>query len=243
MNSKDRFTRVDVMAIPAPPFTKTWHPIPHREVIEGLQKVVDAKGIGIRQETYSVTNKGNNMFGAWTLDVEQDGKYVQVGFRNSISKDFAVGICAGTFVVVCSNMQFRGEFVEFRKHTSGLDPEEILLLGSRAFNKVLDEGRLLIEWQNQLRDYPLTSVDFKCITFDAMREGIFGANHFNAFLNAHGEEARLAGEHSLYTFHGAVTRMIRGINLFSIDERTRTLANLCDAYAIEYNVRMSKAGR
>lgn len=237
MNSKDRFSRAEVMAIPAPNFTKTWHPVPHREVIESLDKVLQAKGVGLMGETYSVTNKGNNMFGAWTLDIGVEGKQIQMGFRNSISKMFAVGICAGTWVMVCSNMQFRGDFIEFRKHTSGLDPEVLLDLGTRAFDRVVTDGNRLIEWHNQLHDYPLPHQEFKALTFDAMREGIFGANHFNAFLEAHQEEVELTKENTLYEFHGAVTRMIKNINLFSIDDRTRVLGKMCDQYAIDYNMR------
>lgn len=237
MNSKERLTRAEVMAIPSPEFTKTWRPIPHRDIIQSLDQVLKVRGVEVMQETYSVTSKGANMFGSWTLDVGAEGKQVQMGFRNSISKMFAVGICAGTWVMVCSNMQFRGDFIEFRKHTSGLDQEVLLDLGTRAFDKVVTDGQRLIEWQNQLRDYPVDTDGFKCLTFDAMHEGVFGANHFNSFLEAHGEEEKLAGDRNLYTFHGAVTRMIRDINLFSIDGRTRILGKMCDQYAIDYNMR------
>ena len=140
MDSKQRFTRNEVMAIPAPAYTKTWHPVPHKDVIESLDLVTRKAGVGVMQETYSVTNKGANMFGAWTLDIGMDGKQVQMGFRNSISKQFAVGICAGTWVMVCSNMAFRGDFIEFRKHTSGLDMEELLSIGLRAFDRVVVDG-------------------------------------------------------------------------------------------------------
>lgn len=236
MDSKQRFSRAEVMAIPAPPYTRTWRPVPHREVIESLDLVLRNKGVGVMQETYSVTNKGNNMFGAWTLDVGQNGKQVQMGFRNSISKDFAVGICAGTWVMVCSNMQFRGGFIEFRKHTAGLDPEVLLDLGTRAFDRVVTDGNRLIEWQNQLHDYPVTIDRFKCLTFDAMEQGVFGANHFNAFLAAHKEEVALTKESCLYEFHGAATRLIKGLNLFSVDARTRVLGKICDDAVIDINM-------
>ena len=236
MNSKDRFSRAEVMAIPAPAYTKTWHPVPHREVITSLEQVVTGRGVGIMNETYSITNKGANLFGAWTLDIGLEGKQVQMGFRNSTDKSFAVGICAGTWVMVCSNMQFRGDFIEFRKHTSGLEVIDLLTIGTRAFDKVVTEGQNLIEWQNQLVDYPIKEQDFKCLTFDAMKGGVFGANHFNAFLTAYDEEKALTGNDSLYEFHGAATRMIRNINLFSIDTRTRVLGNLCDRAVIDINM-------
>jgi hypothetical protein len=236
MNSKERFSRAEVMAIPAPAYTKTWHPVPHREVITSLEQVVTGRGVGIMNETYSVTNKGNNLFGAWTLDIGVGGKQIQMGFRNSISKDFAVGICAGTWVMVCSNMQFRGDFIEFRKHTSGLEIVDLLTIGTRAFDKVVTDGQRLIEWQDQLHDYPISGDRFKCLTFDAMKEGVFGANHFNAFLSSYAEEVELTKEGTLYEFHGAATRMIRNINLFSINDRTRSLDNMLDKAVIDINM-------
>ena len=36
MNSKERFSRNEIMAIKSPEFTKTWHPIAHAEVIKSL---------------------------------------------------------------------------------------------------------------------------------------------------------------------------------------------------------------
>lgn len=231
MNSKEMLTRNEVMAIESPEYTKTWHPISHREVIESLDEVLNVKQIGVVQERYSIKNGGDNMFGSWVLDIEKNGTRIQLGFRNSISKTFAVGICAGTFVIVCSNMQFRGEFIEFRKHTSGISYEELLQLGNRAVDQVVEQGNKIIEWQGGLSKYELNVPKFKQITYDAMEQGILAPNHFNKFLSSYREEAELTKNESLYEFHGAITRMNRGLNLFTVDRRTRSLADLCDQYA------------
>ena len=183
MNSKEMLTRNEVMAIESPEYTKTWHPISHREVIESLDEVLNVKQIGVVQERYSIKNGGDNMFGSWVLDIEKNGTRIQLGFRNSISKTFAVGICAGTFVIVCSNMQFRGEFIEFRKHTSGISYEELLQLGNRAVDQVVEQGNKVIEWQGNLSKYELNVPKFKQITYDAMEQGILATNHFNKFLS------------------------------------------------------------
>lgn len=231
MNSKEMLTRNEVMAIESPEYTKTWHPISHREVIESLDEVLNVKQIGVVQERYSIKNGGDNMFGSWVLDIEKNGTRIQLGFRNSISKTFAVGICAGTFVIVCSNMQFRGEFIEFRKHTSGISYEELLQLGNRAVDQVVEQGNKVIEWQGNLSKYELNVPKFKQITYDAMEQGILAPNHFNKFLSSYREEVELTKNESLYEFHGAIIRMNRGLNLFTVDRRTRSLADLCDQYA------------
>jgi len=236
MNSKKRFNRAEIMAIEAPDYTKTWHPVKHGDVIDTMDMVLQAKGVGVISETYSIKNGGNNLFGTWVLDIEKDGKNIQLGFRNSISKNFAVGICAGTYVMVCSNMQFRGDYIEFRKHTSGLDHEELLSLGMRAFDQVLDQGNKAIEWHSSLNQFPLFGEQFKCATYDAMEMGILAPNHFNSFLDTYKAERDLTGDSSLFEFHGAITRMNRYLNLFTIDRRTRELSELCDRYkAIDIN--------
>lgn len=231
INSKERLMRNEVMAIPAPEFTNTWHPVSHKEVIESLDYLLKAKGVGVVQEIYSTKSNGQNLFGTWVLDIERNGKHIQLGFRNSIKKTFAVGICAGTFVVVCSNMQFKGEFIEFRKHTSGLNYEELLQLGDRAFEQVIDQGNKAIEWHERLHSINLDTTGLKCITYDAMEKGILAPTRFNQFQQAYQEEIELTkNEGSLYEFHAAITRMNRDLNLFTVDNRTRALADLCDTY-------------
>lgn len=233
MNSKERITRNEVMAIKSPEYTKTWSPISHREVIKSLDTVMKEKGVGIRKETYSVKNDGKNMFGTWVLDIEKNGKLLQVGFRNSISKNFAVGICAGVYVIACSNMQFRGDdFIEFRKHTSGISYEELLRIENKAFDKVIEQGNNLIKWQESLHKKVLKAPEFKQITFDALDAGIIPPNRFKAFQDAHGEELELTKSKNgtLYEFHGAITRINKDLNLFTTSNRTTDLYDLCNEY-------------
>lgn len=233
MNSKERYNRAEVMAIDAPAFTKTWHPIRHAAVITSLFEVIKEKGIGIVYETYSIKNGGNNLFGTWVLDVEREGKHIQIGFRNSISKTFAVGICAGTYIMVCSNMQFHGDYIEFRKHTSGLDFDEVKVLGMRAFDEVMVQGNKAIDWHESLKNHTLEGGQFKCAVFDAINDGVIAPNKFSNFMEAYEMERDLSGNSTLYEFHGAITRMNNKLNLFTADSRTRKLAQICDNYMVQ----------
>jgi hypothetical protein len=225
-------TKDEIMAITAPEGTKTWNPVSHREVIEAITTVVEAEGIGVRDETYSVKNGGRNMFGTWTLDIPlgDGGSLVQLGFRNSIMKTFAVGMCSGTHVLVCSNMMFSGEYMEFRKHTSGLDFDELLIKANAALGQTIARATSLQEWHDGLRDTPLDQVGLKTLTFDAMESGILAPNHFKGFLTAWEEERETYGEETLHQFHGAVTRINRPINLFTVADRTAKLNAMCDAW-------------
>mgnify|MGYP001767046176 FL=1 len=177
-------------------------------------------------------NHGNNIFGTWVLDIIKSGQNLMVGLRNSISKNFAVGICAGTRVIACSNMMFKGDFIEFRKHTAGITYEELLQIENRAIDEVIIQGNQTIKWHEGLRKYKLDKPEFKQITYDAMEQGILAPNHFNKFVEAHNMELELSKSKNgtIYEFHGAITRMNRELNLFTIDSRTRDLCTLCEAY-------------
>ena len=231
MESKERYNRKEIVAIPEPMFTKTWHPTSHRRVIGAMDQAIETAGIGLRDESYSTTNGGKNMFASWTLDIPFNGgeRFMQIGFRNSLMKTFAVGVCSGNYVVVCSNMCFSGDFVDFHKHTSGLNDDRLIELTAGAVNNVIEKGNQFDNWHQGLLDVPVPNDDFKVLTFDALDKGLVGANRFKSFLDNYTEEFDLHGD-NLYSFHGAVTRQIRQINLFSISQRTNLLNGMCDDY-------------
>jgi hypothetical protein len=222
-------TRPEVLSIPAPQFTKSWHPMAHSAVIGALDMILGSEQIGVVRERYDVTKDGANMFGSWTLDIG-NGTKIQLGFRNSTCKAFAIGVCSGTWVMVCSNMCFSGDFVEFRKHTSGLDYDELLEIGGRSIKTVVANGKKQIGWQDNLVTYPVSPARFKMLTYDAMAEGVLPPSNFAAFLDSYNEETTLSKRETLYEFHGAVTRLSRTSSLFTINHRTVALNALCDRY-------------
>ena len=50
------------MTIKAPNFTRTWHPVAHKDVIKTLDMILEEAGVGVVSETYSVKNGGDNLF-------------------------------------------------------------------------------------------------------------------------------------------------------------------------------------
>ena len=223
-------TRNEVMAIEAPAFTKSWHPMSHGSVVQAMDTILEAEKIGVIKERYDVTKDGANLFASWALDIGMDMK-INLGFRNSTDKSFALGVCSGTFTIVCSNMCFNGDFVEFRKHTSGLEYDEVLEIGARSLKTVVGNGQKQIEWQNGLANYPVSPSRFKMLTYDAMVDGILPPSNFAGFIDSYNEEVELFKRESLYEFHGAVTRLSRTSSLFTISNRTVGLNALCDKYS------------
>jgi hypothetical protein len=163
------------------------------------------------------------------LDIGTETK-VNLGFRNSVCKSFPVGVCSGTHVMVCSNGCFSGEFVEFRKHTGRLDFDELLEIGGRSVIKVVEDGKKMITWQNDLHQFELDEIPFKALTYDAMEEGVIAPQNFHDYLEAWEAEVEISKERTMYEFHGAVTRMIREKSLFVITKHTKSLNSLCDRY-------------
>ena len=224
-------TEPEVIAVPEPEWTRTWHPVGHHRVIKTLTDVVEEAGIGVKNKQYSLTSNGANCFSSWVLDVEKNGRNWMVGFRNSIDKSFSLGFTGGASIIVCSNMMFDGSFIEFQKHTSEMDDDTILRMANGAFNQVQEKVIELETWHDRLAEFPFRSLrNFKALTFDAMTEGVLPTNQFNAFCDAYNEEMEVDPTRSLKTFHGSVTRLMRSNSLFNQNERNRLLNGFCDDY-------------
>jgi len=231
-------TEKEVMAVKSPPYTDTWRPVSHREVIDAMEIACIATGIGVKSRTYSMNKYGTRLFGLWTLDVKVgNGKQMDymLGFRNALDKSFALGACAGTHIMVCSNMMFSGDFITFRKHTSGLDQEELGRIAEDAVGGAVIEMEKLKDWQNGMQEIWVPKEDQKILTYDMMEAGVFSGSQFNKYLACLEEEKELENTvggdlSSLYAMHGAVTRLMRGWNLLKVSESSARLKTVCDDY-------------
>ena len=226
-----RASEETVCSIDEPEFTKTWHPVSHSKVISSLENAVQKADIGIVKRQYSLGQKGLNMFGVWELDVQSNGVNWAMGIRNSLNKKFAVGVCAGSHVFVCDNLAFTGQFVEFKKHTSSLDMETLNALAGRAITGVTKKMKIFTDWHTKLKAFSLDSTEFKVLTFESMKRGVFAPSKFNQFLSCYDEENdQTEHSESLYAFHGAVTRLMREASLFQVQRNSDTLNNVIDDY-------------
>jgi hypothetical protein len=109
----NRVTEAEVIQVPAVPFTNSFHPVHHRQVLDAIRSGVVATGLEIIKTEYVLANNGNRMFGIWDLSGGSDELCWSIGIRNSMDKSMALGITAGTRVFVCDNLAFSGDFVEF----------------------------------------------------------------------------------------------------------------------------------
>ena len=220
-------TRNELVAVPTPAETPSWRPISHYDAIENITQEIMSTGLGIKSEDFEVNKNGSQMFGNFVLDQGENGINWTVGVRNSHNKLFSLGIAAGTHVIVCSNLVFSGEFVDFRRHTQKLTNEEIRVLSHNAIRSVIEKAEQSVSHQLAWKETEMSEQDMKINTFDAMAQGILPPAQFDRFCTGLNEERKLNGD-TLYSFHGGMTRTMRNSSLFTISNRSRKLNNFME---------------
>ncbi|ACV68900.1 hypothetical protein [Desulfohalobium retbaense] len=227
----NQVTEAEVRAVPVVPGTATWNPVPHNQVIDTVETAISRQGLGIVRKRFELTQDGANVFASYRLDQSRNGSSWEIGFRNSVAKKFAVGITAGTFTIVCSNLVFTGDFLEFRRHTKGLDLDELRAIANRALLGTISRLQSLEQWQEGLKAKPLPRRDMQCLTYEALQRGAFPGGRFSRFVEAYEDEASRHGQ-SLYSFHGALTQTIRDQSLNQISHRSRIINDLVETYRL-----------
>lgn len=223
----NRVTEAEVIQVPAVPFTKSFHPVHHRQVLDAIRSGVVATGLEIVSSEYVLANNGNRMFGIWDLSGGSEELCWSIGIRNSMDKSMALGITAGTRVFVCDNLAFSGEFVEFRKHTKGLVYDELEFMAYRAMKKMVANLTKFQSWHEGLKSFSLTEWDAKLLLVEIMTQSIIPPSKFARF-----NELYFGGVYqpTLWGFHETVTDMLRDSNLLALPKKNRMLNTVLDAF-------------
>jgi hypothetical protein len=236
-------TEAEVRAILAPPFTDTWHPVAHDQVMDAVELSLADVGLSVIDKRFELGAGGDTVFASYRLDQTHNGSHWQLGWRNAINKAFAVGFCAGTLVTICSNLMFSGDFLEFRKHTSGLDWFELLRVAKVTMGQLVGHFDNLSKWQSDLKTITLSPAEYKVLTYDAIEDGAVSQSKFHALKEAYKVETELNGP-SLYSFHGAGTRVMRDNSLTTIVGKSKALNKVVDEHytankVVPYDLRMT----
>lgn len=233
-------TKEDVRGILPPERTRTWNPVSHGAVVDSIDRALSSMGLGVMNSRFELSKNGDNLFGTYRLDHDLGGRNLEIGFRNSTSKKFAVGITAGTFTIVCSNLVFTGEYVEFRKHTAGLTLDEMQIIANRAINNNIKSAEHFAKWQDGLIEIELGGgltldpskgfrSDFENLVFAAMATGAIPPSKFGQLLDSYHEERDRGGD-TLYTFYQTLTNTLNTTSRQNIAERSRKINNLTEFY-------------
>ena len=122
-----RVSRSDLKDVPTPMPTKTHKPVPHVQIAELIAQEAQNRGYAIVSEEYGLNPSKEKMFGVFRFHPEGHPEYARaLGFRNSHDKSLAVGLTVGLSITVCDNLAFGGETTIHRKHTSGIEIENLI---------------------------------------------------------------------------------------------------------------------
>tara|TARA_B100001250_G_scaffold412266_1_gene443030 strand:+ start:5428 stop:6147 length:720 start_codon:yes stop_codon:yes gene_type:complete len=106
-------------SIPLPKKTNTYFPISHFEIIKKINRQAPIHWV-LNDYNIRLSKNGKKIFGTIDYCVAGHNNLISIGFRNSYDKSISVGLCAGSRIIVCSNLMFTGEIIRFRKHTLNL---------------------------------------------------------------------------------------------------------------------------
>ena len=159
----DKVRRSDLMQIPMPIQTRSYKPVSHVHIAELIADEAYNRNYSIASEEYGLSKDGQKMFGLFKFHHNNHPEHTRcLGFRNSYDKTLAVGLTVGLSVLVCDNLCFGGETTINRKHTSGIEIEELI---PEAFNSLSGQFQRLEENVEKLKyDYmPISSAKLKIV--------------------------------------------------------------------------------
>ena len=216
----NRVTEAEILQVPEVPFTRTFRPVHHKQVIDAIRTGINAVGLEIIDTEYVLAREGMQMFGVWNLATGNDELCWSVGIRNSMDKSMALGITAGTRVFVCSNLAFDGEFVALRKHTKGLTLEELEFMAYRAIRCLVGRLTKFQAWHEGLKQYELAEADAKVLLVELITKSVFPASWFPRFYDLY---FRGAYDNTLWGVHETATNMLKDANLLTLPKKNRLL--------------------
>lgn len=125
----------EIYSVPVPLATPTYRPVSNYEIVTYLfERAKSLLGLEVKQSSWGLSRKGQQMFGHITLDAGRDDNGLCIGLRNSYDKSLSVAIAVGLKVFVCSNLSFSSDdFSVHKRHT-----QNVLL----SLEKLIDDALL-----------------------------------------------------------------------------------------------------
>jgi len=219
-----------VAEVKTPASTRSWVPIPHRQLIDTVQRTLAATNLKIGTQAHSLTHDGSRYFGLMEiLNRNQNADYTWVlGLRNSHDKTFPAGLVAGSSVFVCDNLSFSGDVRFARKHTRFIN-RDLPQLISRAM------GMLGDKWQEQDRritaykNYALLEQAAHDLVIRSVDVGVCANSYIPDVIREWREPKHEAFEaRNVWSLFNAFTETLKQGNLSELPKRTLALHGLLD---------------
>ena len=113
-------TENEIILAPIPTETNSYKPVPNEVLINEVQEQLYKANMRIVNKRYNANANLTQMFATYEIEANDSEQRLMVGFRNSYDKSLAVGLVAGSSVIVCSNLMFKGDIKILRKHTTNV---------------------------------------------------------------------------------------------------------------------------
>lgn len=223
---KNRVSEAEVMAVPEVDWTDTFHPIHHKLVISALRHSLDALGLEVAKAEYVVASEGRKMFSVWDLNNGTSELCWSLGIRNSMDKSLAFSITCGSRVFVCSNLAFSGEYVTFRRHTRGLDIDELEFIAFRTMKRMIPKLQAFQNWHESLKEHSLSEADFRILLVEILAQNVVPASKFPALYDLY---TKVYGG-TIFGLHESVTDVLRESNLLYLPKKSEILNQIINHY-------------
>lgn len=231
-------TRQDLQAVPTPPATRTWTPIPHLDLLETVRRELLASGLDIEEESLALSHSfsgsyGDRFFGLLQVRNGHESHEYKIiaGIRNSHDKRLPAGLCVGSRVLVCDNLSFSSEVVLSRKHTSRIRADLPRLI-NQAVGRL---GDLRVQQHRRIEAYQATELadpQFHDLAVRAVDGGVIAASKLPRVLKDYREPEHEAFEpRTVWSAFNAFTEHLKSYDLHDLPRRTQVLHGLCDLVA------------
>ena len=99
-------TRDDLLAIPTPDASPSFRPVPHIELVRGIEMSLAENGIYVAAEKFSVNREGNALFGVMDLRglPALPDFSAALGIRTANDKSMSIQLGVGAKVFICDNL-------------------------------------------------------------------------------------------------------------------------------------------
>lgn len=198
-----------------PPATRTWRPLAHIELVDGIKDGLAALGLEVNREVFAVSHNGLKLFGIMDLKGELiPGIGKTLGFRHGNDKQIKVKLVSGGRVFVCDNMSLSGESTVLdRFHKWNWTLRDDLC---RALDRFQDQSVELGHLIERAQARSITDESAKSTLADLLFDGTVTYQIFKVAYDTYFEKAtRLPEEYadsaprSAWGLHNALTRALK----------------------------------
>ena len=221
----ERVKRSDLSRIPMPIQTRSYKPVAHPHIAELIAYEAQNRNYAIASEEYGLSKDGAKMFGLFRFYHNGHPEHTRaLGFRNSYDKSLAVGLTAGLSVLVCDNLCFGGETVINRKHTIGIDIEELI---PQAFDSISEQFERLEKNVERLKEEYITLSSAKLAIVKAAEiKAIPSCDILQVLDEFRKPRHEEFSEHNRWSLYNSFTEIAKKYNPSRADQCYRKLGNM-----------------